>query len=207
MRVKEKADTILESCWLPSCHSNFQIKNFIIGKESSKIGKMWQCIREIQSRSESLDNLATDAEELNDNIELAKLDVEEEKSLVAESEIAKSRKIINIRKKERALKKLFKTKSLLETQKSNVENELSVFLETFESLGGISEFKQYNEEDAQLEYWNGKFETEFLIANLLGQPLSPEFVKSCLAVPIKSKIYENIKGALDIINQKLLNNR
>jgi len=210
MNAKKIADEILEICSLPSCHSDFQIKNFIIGKESSKIGKLWQCIREIQSRSESLANLAIDADELEDNIKLAELDVEEQLSKDMSSEtstIELARQEIQIRKKQRALEKLHKTKKLLENQKANVEHELSVFIETFESLGGIPEFKEYNQESAQLEYWNGKFETEFLISHFIGQPLSAEFIKTCLATPIKSKIYENIKNHLDLINEKLLNSR
>ena len=211
MEILEKAAKILEECYLPSCHSNFQIKNFIIGKESSRIGKIWQAVREIQTRRESLANLANDLEEIKDNIELAKLDVQEESFAEASDQdpakdsILKARKEINIRKKERALKKLYVAQNGLLTQQNNMLNELSVFLEVFDKLGGIEAFKNYNEEDAQVEYWRGKFEREFILSNILQQPMSPEFIKSCLALAENAKMSENIGATLDIINKKLLN--
>lgn len=211
MEILEKAAKILEECYLPTCHSHFQIKNFIIGKESSRIGKIWQAVREIQSRKESLVNLANDLEELKDNIDLAKLDIEEEKLLEINDEnpdlkaISSERKNINIRKKERALKKLYVSQQNLFTQRNNLADELAVFVEIFDSFGGIDAFKNYNEEESQIEYWRGKFEKEFILSNILGQPLSPEFIKSILAFAENGKISENIGAALDIINKKLLN--
>ena len=53
----EKCREILSKYNVPQRHSDFQIEKFIIGKEHSFNGRMWQCMREIETRYESLVNI------------------------------------------------------------------------------------------------------------------------------------------------------
>ena len=69
--ILEKIKKICNEHRIPSVHSDFQIANFIIGKETSLVGKQWQCLRELQSRKDSLELVENEIEEINDNIEFA----------------------------------------------------------------------------------------------------------------------------------------
>ena len=61
----EKCREILSKYNVPQRHSDFQIEKFIIGKEHSFNGRMWQCMREIETRYESLVNINFEIERGN----------------------------------------------------------------------------------------------------------------------------------------------
>jgi hypothetical protein len=54
--------------------TNFQIEKFIIGKEHSFHGRMWQCMREIETRYDSLVNINFEIENQKDDIILKKIE-------------------------------------------------------------------------------------------------------------------------------------
>ena len=59
-------------------HSYFQLKYFVIGKEPTLQAQMWQCLRELQARKETIDSLALEIEDTKDQIELLDVEKEEE---------------------------------------------------------------------------------------------------------------------------------
>jgi hypothetical protein len=206
----EKCTKILDKHKIPSCHSNFQIRNFILGKESSDIGKFWQCVRELQARQETLQALETDYQDLLDNIEIAKLDLEEIqlKNIVAKNpilkEIRQKKILIQASKQKRNIDRLYKTKQSLDSQRENILKEMQVLVEEFEKLSELVAYKDFDDESAQLQYWTQKFEKELVLTQTLGLPPNPELLKSCLALPSDSALKKNIEEALLNANKKLL---
>jgi len=73
--IMERINKILEN-ELSERHSYFQLKYFVIGKEPTLQGKMWQCIRELRSRKDSLDSTEIQNHELNDKKELIDIKIE-----------------------------------------------------------------------------------------------------------------------------------
>ena len=56
-------------------HSYFQLKYFLIGKEPTYQSKMWQCLRELKTRYDSLEAIDLEREEVKDKIELLDISV------------------------------------------------------------------------------------------------------------------------------------
>jgi ElaB/YqjD/DUF883 family membrane-anchored ribosome-binding protein len=210
MNVQEKCEIILTKHKIPSCHSNFQIRNFIIGKESSPIAKLWQCIRELQARQETIDALENDYKDLLDNIEIAKLDLQELEESVEEVITEKlgilhnKKKTIQIRKQNRNIERLHKSKNNLDNQRNNILKEMRVLIEEFDNLTAECPYKDFDDESAQLEYWTEKFQKEIVLTQTLGLPPNPELLKSCLALPENSELRKNIEIALLQANKKLI---
>lgn len=210
MNVQEKCELILSKHKIPSCHSNFQIRNFIIGKETSTVAKLWQCIRELQARQETIDSLESDYKDLLDNIEIAKIDLQELEE-TAEEEVTEKigilrnkKKTIQIRKQIRTIERLQKSKNNLDNQRNNILKEMGVLVEEFDNLTAEHPYKDFDDESAQLDYWTQKFQKEIVLTQTLGLPPNPELLKSCLALPENSELRKNIEIALLQANKKLI---
>ena len=206
MNSKEKLFDICEKHRIPSCHSNFQIANFIIGKETSLIAKQWQCLRELQARKDNLELIDDELEELADNIKLAKIDLD---LLATELEIKKSsleseKTKIMISKKTREISKLKKGQKQIELKKQDLMQEINTFISIFEELNKESHFLEYNNNQAQLEYWSKKFETELNLNSFMNSPISGELIKSILALPEQAGIRKQVLDTLTNMNKKLL---
>ena len=74
-----KIKEIIDKDIVVSRHSNFQIEKFIIGKETTPSAQAWQCVRELKSRYDNLTNLEMEIENVLDDIEIKKIEIEEEK--------------------------------------------------------------------------------------------------------------------------------
>jgi hypothetical protein len=206
MNIEQSLAEVCEKHRIPACHSDFQISNFIIGKETSLVGKQWQCLREIQARKENLELLKYEMEEVEDNIELANLDLQkfEYKLLNLDENDYKHKKLkIYIRKQQRKIKKLNAGKITLLQKKDDLEKESKMFLEIFQVLIKENGFAEFNDPNYQFEYWNKKFETEVNMCQFLGTPISGELIKSIMALPEISRIRKNVLDALTNANKKL----
>lgn len=190
-------------------HSDFQIEHFMIGKEYTNHSRLWQCVRELQTRQESLENIEVEIEQTKDNIELQKLKIQKlkirlPKSSVLEIKFIEQKEIdIHIRKKERVLNNLEKTLEKIEDRKTILAEESAKILEIFESISKKTQFLDWNNEKAQEEYWNTKFKYELNIVSLLGHPVSSELAKSIMSLPDESLLKKQFGSAL-INNQKKL---
>ena len=72
----EKVDTILKSAEMPDRHTFFQIEKFIVGKEPTAQGQLWQITRELQARQETADSYGKDLKDAEDNLELFDIRIE-----------------------------------------------------------------------------------------------------------------------------------
>ena len=68
--IMEEMRDLLSQQEISQRHSYFQLKYFLIGKEPTYQSKMWQCLRELRNRVESLDNMSLEIDELKDKIEI-----------------------------------------------------------------------------------------------------------------------------------------
>jgi hypothetical protein len=205
--ILEKIKKICNEHRIPSVHSDFQIANFIIGKETSLVGKQWQCLRELQSRKDSLELVENEIEEINDNIELANLDLQKLEEKLKKDNLCslKVKKIhIYARKQARKINQLNKGKKDLLIKKNDIEIECAMFVSIFEALTKNIGFLEYNDPKAQIEYWNQKFETELNMNSLLNLPTSADLIKSIMALPEISPVRKRTLEALTNINKKLL---
>lgn len=207
--ILEKIKQIITKHKVSSKHSDFQIENFMIGKEYTKQSKIWQCIRELQNRYESLQNLELELEQAKDNIELQKLKIQKTKLKLPKSNVLEIKFIeekeiqIVVRKKERLLKTLESTLNKLEDKKEVLLAESKKILEIFNNLAKDSEVLDWDNQTAQNEYWNTKFKYELNVYTLLGHPINPELAKSILSLPDTAPIRSQFAAAL-IENQKKL---
>ena len=73
--IQNKVKDLCEKYKLPQRHTDFQIEHFIVGKECSIYGKVWQCIRELQTRLDTLDAIDMELEELHDSLNYENLNL------------------------------------------------------------------------------------------------------------------------------------
>lgn len=163
-------------------HSDFQIEKFIIGKEVTPNAQAWQCIRELKSRYESLINLDLEIANVLDDMEIKKIEIEEEK----EKNTRKTPFII--RKLERSLNSLQTNYAKLLENKNNYEKECEKFLEIFNKISANFKIKNWGDDDAQAEYFENKFGNELNLDFLLGNPVNKELVRSIMQLDNSSKL-------------------
>jgi FtsZ-binding cell division protein ZapB len=109
-----KIKEILDKDLVVNRHSDFQIEKFIVGKELSPSAQAWQCVRELKTRYESLGNLEMEIENVLDDIEIKRIEIEEEK----EKNTRKTPFLV--RKLERSLKNLEINHNKLQYSEYNV---------------------------------------------------------------------------------------
>ena len=63
---KEVSNFCKKHHFLPK-HTDFQIEHFMIGKECTTNARLWQCVREINSRNDILESLNMEIEQTKDN--------------------------------------------------------------------------------------------------------------------------------------------
>lgn len=167
-------------------HSFFQLKYFLIGKEPTTQAKMWQCLRELKSRKDSLEALDLEIEETKDNIEL--LDIQRERQMIdclqpeVDENVKKERRIYirqTMRKKAAAEKNLV----TINEKKKWIEEECVFFLATFKNLQKVEPLKHFDDIEAQKEYWGERLSQKLNIKMLTHGQLDTEMVETIMALP------------------------
>ncbi len=177
-------------------HSDFQIEKFIIGKELTPSAKAWQCIRELKTRYESLINLEMETANILDDIEIKKIEIEEEQE-------KNNRKTpFLVRKLQRSLASLENNYQKLLENKKNYESECIVLLEIYNEINANFEIKKWNDTKAQEEYFENKFANELNLDFLLGNPVNKELVKSILQLDNSSKLKNNLIESISVNKRK-----
>ena len=188
-----KIKEILDREIVVNRHSDFQIEKFIIGKELTPSARAWQCVRELKSRYESLLNLEMEMENVKDDIEIKKIEIEEEKE-------KNNRKTpFLIRKLQRSLVNLENNYAKLNENKKNYEDECAKIMEIFNMIDKNVDIKNWNDLAAQREYFENKFGNELNLDFLLGNAVNKELVRSILQLENSSKLKSNL---LELIEKK-----
>jgi hypothetical protein len=204
-----KADEILGTHSLADRHSYFQLKNYIIGKEHTLHGKMWQCIRELKTRRDSIDAIKLQIEDVNDKLEL--IDIKKEKHAIAikilnsgestTTELDNREYEIQLRQMSRDYAQLEKNGADLVDKMKSIQEEINYFIQAFEALNKMGDWKEFDDEKAQEAYWNAKLDHELNMRLVLGQPIDIELGRTIEALEDKSPVKQKLMG---IINERQL---
>lgn len=179
-------------------HSYFQLKYFLIGKEPTNQSKMWQCLRELKARKEALDNLNLEIENTKDNLEL--LEISSEQYIDGEN------REMNIKKRQNG-RMIAATKDKLiqlEKRKQWTEEEMVFFLETFKSIQKIEPMKNFDDLDAQKEYWSEKLTQKLNLKMLTSNQIDTEIVETIIALPDDIPIKKQTLNTLMIRKEKMI---
>lgn len=177
-----------------SRHSYFQLKYFLIGKEPTNQGKMWQCLRELKTRRESLYSLELEVEETKDRLELLDIKVEKIKNPQTMSQfgidtpdeltdLGKREQAVKLRQSERQRKAILASLESLVERKKWLEEESKFFLETFKSIQKVEPLKAFDNIDAQKQYWGEKLAQKLNLKMLTSNALDSELVETIVALP------------------------
>jgi len=195
---------------VPERHSFFQLRYFVIGKEPTTQAKMWQCLREIKARNESLDALTLELEEQNDLLELLDLEEEMLNLTVFEGdkeeikEIKEKENRIKIKKTKRKKKTTISNIAQLLSRKKYIEEELEFFLEMLKSLEKIEPLKSLDDANAQKEYWSEKLTQKLNLKMLLGGQLESELVETIVALPDDMNIKKQVLNTLTLRHDQIV---
>jgi len=210
-----KMDALLQN-EVVSRHSYFQLKYFIIGKEPTHQSKLWQCLRELKSRHESIRAIILELDDVNDKLSL--LDIEEDRLQLKKSEpistacfeqqcqeLERREYDIKIRRLKRQRAALVENALQLRERLKNNEEEARFFIQAFEALERKEKLKPYDDLEAQKEYWNARLTQDINMRVLLQNPVDVELMKTVLALnndaPIKQQalhILESRQRQLEI---------
>jgi len=206
---KDEISRILEKN-MPQRHSYFQMRYFIIGKEPTNQSKMWQCLREIKTRKESLDSIELEVEDQKDALEL--LDIEEKAVLISKIE-EKDQEIKALREKENKIKikKLKRQKKAVKSnivqllnKKKYIEEELSFFLEMFKTLEKVEPLKDLDDLESQKAYWSERLAQKLNMKMLLGGQLESELVETIVALPDDMEIKKQMLSTLALRHNQIV---
>lgn len=188
-------------------HSFFQLKYFLIGKEPTVQSKMWQCLRELRQRRESLDAIELEREEVKDKIAL--IDISMLKLTAAygdenQPELDRRELEIRIRQSERQKKALVKNLEDLDDKERWLNDECLFFVETFKNLEKVEPLRPFDDIEAQSQYWNEKLTQKANIKMLTQNTIDSELVETIVALPNDLPIKKHTLQNLNIKQEQML---
>lgn len=191
-------------------HSYFQMKYFIVNKEPTTQSKMWQCLREIKSRYESLQALDLEIDESKDNLELIDININKMIAIydkkVSIGKPSDSLKIseIKIRKAKRQRVMADKNIETLVKKKKNLEEEANFFVLSFRNLEVVEPLKDYDDLESQKQYWGEKLLQKINLKMLLQSQVDTELIETVLALPDDIPIKVQTVKNLDSMHKKMI---
>lgn len=207
--IIKKANEILKNLELPDRHSFFQLQKFVIGKEVTGHAQLWQIVRELQARKETVDCYKKDLANAEDDLELfdvrierlnreirdiAKLDLEEPNY----SDLDIKEREINIRKLQREKEALVQSAQKVNKKLKYILEEMNFFTIAHDAVvAQLGEVKPLDDEQAQKEMWNEKLLEEFNLRILLQKPLDPELVKTIMCLDNDASVKQHLTKALN----------
>lgn len=196
------------SAEITSRHSYFQLKYFVIGKEPTHQARMWQCLRELKARQESLTALDLQIEETRDQLELLEIDHQETDCVLPPWGEGNVNNVRRAAVRERQLtRKMTSTKDSLARlgeQKTYLLQEARFFLESYKNLRAVEPLKNFDDLASQKEYWGEKLAQKINLKMLLQNPLDMELIETVLALPDDIPVKTQMVGRLNAIQNQLL---
>lgn len=209
MELIEKAKEIINNADLKERHSFFQLNHFIIGKEPTIQSKLWQCIREINSRVETLESYKEEILTTEENFEILNLKIEKYNEFLNNKISDYKKKVLEIKLKK--LKRNYEKKDFvlqkLNDKLNSINEELDFFVKTFMEIEKIEKIKKFDDIKSQNEYWSAKLGNDLNLRFLLNLPTDIELCKTILSLPDSSVVKKQLTNALDQIQNNIVNNQ
>jgi hypothetical protein len=209
----EKVETILNKVDLPDRHTFFQLEKFVIGKEPTVQAQLWQIVREMQARIETVDSFRKQLEDAEDTLELFDIKIEKRSRAIREksknqtpySDLNLQEHEINIRKLQREKESLILSARKVNKKLKSILEELAFLVMAYDKIVEMhGEIKPIDDEKAQKEMWNEKLLEEFNLRVILQRPLEPEFVRTVLCLGDDSPVKQHVVGLVENIQKKML---
>ena len=200
MSLIQELDNVLGQEITPR-HSYFQLKYFVIGKEPTIQSKMWQCLRELKSRKESLESIDLEAEETKDKLELIDIAIEKanEDKLKIQGHVLLEKEIaIKIRQYERQKQAALNSLKQLATRKKGIEEESIFFIETFKNLQKIEPLKNFDDLEAQTQYWTERLSQKLNLRMLTHNNIDTELIETIVSLPDELPIKKQTLATLSL---------
>lgn len=203
-----RADAVINKLEMPERNTYFALKNFIIGKEPTVQGQLWQIVRELQSRRETIDSIEMQLDEQADNLEAIDIQLMKQTQKVEATENVSDLDFrlhqIDIRKAERRKLAIEKSIQKLKNRMKYILEEVEYLVKAFTNLSKVQEMKPLDDVQAQKEYWNEKCAEELNLKLLLKNPLSTEFVSTILALDDDSPVKKHVLQMLQNVQQLMV---
>lgn len=214
--LTERAAEIIKKAQMPNRHTFYQLQKFVIGKEPTGQAQLWQIVRELEVRLETVESYRKDLEDSEDNLELFDLKIERlDRDIRMFAEISKEdnpvvdldikEREINIRKLQREKESLVKAAQKVNKKMVASLEEMHFLVQAFDAVvGQIGEMKPLDDEAAQREMWNEKLLEEFNLRILLQRPLDPELVKTIMCLHDGATVKQHLTKALEAKQQAMI---
>lgn len=208
----DKVNAIVEKSDIPERHTFFQIKNFIIGKEYTVQGQLWQIVRELKARRDNVEALELQIADSEDNVALIDIRIER---LCSHIDVHSDYDaLLRAKEHEIALRKLDREKMALQKNVNSLKAKLKYLLEevvfftgAFDSLSKVEPMKPMDDVGAQKQYWNEKLANHLNLRLLLKNPLDTEFVNTILALDDDAPVKQHMLGILDKVQKLMIKER
>jgi hypothetical protein len=202
----EKMDDLLKADVI-SRHSYFQLKYFLIGKEPTNQAKMWQCLRELKLRRDNLKNIILQIDEEKDKLELQEINILKLNKLKDQEtdDLAVKELKIKQRQLNRAVEGVKNTISDLQEKKRFIEEESEFFLQTYKNIEKIEPLKNFDDFEAQKEYWGTKLLEKMNLKILLENNIDIDLVETVLSLPDDIPIKQQVLNKLNALQSNMIN--
>lgn len=194
----EEINKVLEH-EVTSRHSYFQLRYFLIGKEPTNQGKMWQCLRELKTRKESLESIDLELAETKDRLELLDINIEDLRKDSNQKVVT-----IKIRQAERQRKAIETNIVSLGERKKWLEEESKFFLETFKSIQKMEPLKSFDDLESQKQYWGEKLAQKLNLKMLTGNALDSDLIETIMSLPDDVPLKKQTVTTLNVRHAKML---
>ena len=184
-------------------HSYFQLKYFLIGKEPTYQSKMWQCLRELKTRHESLEAIELEREEVKDKIALLDISVLRSEKFAGD-ELDRKEADIRLRQLQRQKKALEKNLGDLDERERWLKEECLFFVETFKNIEKIEPLRPFDDLEAQCQYWNERLTTKANLKMLTQNTVDSELVETIISLPDDLPIKKHTLRNLNLKQEQTL---
>ncbi len=184
-------------------HSYFQLKYFLIGKEPTYQSKMWQCLRELKTRHDSLEAIELEREEVKDKIELLDISVLRSERQAGD-ELDAREAGIRARQLQRQKRALEKNLVDLDERERWLREECLFFVETFKNIEKIEPLRPFDDLEAQCQYWNERLTTKANLKMLTQNTVDSELVETIISLPDDLPIKKHTLRNLNLKQEQTL---
>lgn len=193
---------------MPQRHSYFQLKYFLLGKEPTIQSKMWQCLKELKTRRESLDALEFEVDDSKDKIELLDILIQKFKVEInkcSESDpLSKKELEIKIRQTERQKKAAESALIELVNRRKYIEEEARFFVESFKNFEKLEPLKNFDDLESQKEYWSERLSQKMNLKMLTHNNIDTELIETIIALPDDVTIKKQALSTLSLRHENMV---